>query len=208
MMNLPDLPPEAHVTEITFTPPELADDDERMAWSLTVTDTGRGWAVRERGMYAYDAHGESAPEPSPSSRGDDHFARYRFPLPEALALAARILPTIRVNGLTAREVAAWKQERRAAKAAVESILVGVPVIDVMSGASNVWVWTAEEHKYRVIAALGEAGFDAAVSEVDVSSGYVQPEPGQPPMVRIAVVPRPPVPTFREASGEAPGDPRG
>jgi hypothetical protein len=194
--DMPTLPPEARVTEITFTPPVLADDDERHHWSLTVEDTGRGWAVRERGMFAYDANGEKDPEPIPSERDEEHFARYRHTLPDALALAARLLPTLRINGMTAAEVADWKAAMRAKQAEVEVVLAGAPgrwevIPDRRAG--QVWVWLDAPAVDAVVNTLGVAGY--AVWESDVSHLRVEPEPGEPPRVRLAVVKRHPGPTF-------------
>lgn len=71
---------------------------ERDLWSITVEYRGREkWAVK-RLSYCYDANGERSYESIPSERRDEWLAQYRHNLDDALALAKRLAPTLRING--------------------------------------------------------------------------------------------------------------
>jgi hypothetical protein len=83
-----------------------ADDIHASTFDITVEHRGRGlWAVCWFGR-CLTADGDWDFEPSPSGREDDWLAAHRFDLQTALRLAREAAPNIRVNGLTAREVAA------------------------------------------------------------------------------------------------------
>lgn len=104
-MEWPTLPPEARITRITFAPTCLNGSIEQDLWSITVEDRGPGWAVLVRGIAAVDKDGHVEYEPLPSSRSKTYLRRFRHSLPDALALAERMLPTITVNGMTAEQAA-------------------------------------------------------------------------------------------------------
>ena len=90
------------------------DDINRSAWSLNV-------AYRGHGLYAVIAHrcclsssGSWDYEVIPSEREDEWIAEHRFPLEEALQLAAEHAPNVVCNGMTAVELQEWLREHRAA----------------------------------------------------------------------------------------------
>lgn len=90
------------------------DDINRSAWSLNV-------AYRGHGLYAVIAHrcclsssGSWDYEAIPSEREDEWIAEHRFPLEEALRLAAEHAPNVVCNGKTAVELQEWLREHRAA----------------------------------------------------------------------------------------------
>lgn len=74
------------------------------------------WCVKDQ-FRCYAADGRREPEPSPSNRTNEFKRDFRFPLEEALELAQRIVPTLRVGagpnrpGMTAEECWAWEQSR-------------------------------------------------------------------------------------------------
>ncbi|GAT01210.1 hypothetical protein [Mycolicibacterium fortuitum] len=74
------------------------------------------WCVTD-GAYCYRKDGHKAYEPNPSSRTDRFKNAYRFPLDDALALAQKIAPKIRIGtgpnrkGLNAAEMWEWEQAR-------------------------------------------------------------------------------------------------
>lgn len=57
------------------------------------------WCVTD-GAYCYRKDGHKTYEPMPSSRTDRFKKAYRFPLDDALALAKRLAPKMRINGHT------------------------------------------------------------------------------------------------------------
>lgn len=63
------------------------------------------WAVSRHGT-CYDRNGNQEYESLPTSRSEAYLIRFRFPLDEALAIAARIAPTITINGHTVDEALA------------------------------------------------------------------------------------------------------
>lgn len=77
---------------------------------------GDQWCVTD-GAYCYRKDGHKAYEPNPSSRTDRFKNAYRFPLNDALALAQKIAPKIRIGtgpnrkGLNAAEMWEWEQAR-------------------------------------------------------------------------------------------------
>lgn len=72
------------------------------------------WCVRDM-LYCYDKDGNRAYEPLASSRTDDFKDRFRFSLDEALALAQKLVPKLRLGAgrnrpeKTAEEMWEWEQ---------------------------------------------------------------------------------------------------
>lgn len=90
------------------------DDEDASTWDIIVEERSAGrWSVATL-FQVYDIDGEPTYEPSPSNRDDDFKAKYRFDLVTALALAARVAPTVVVNGMTPEQVIAWRERVRAA----------------------------------------------------------------------------------------------
>lgn len=78
---------------------------DHISWAITVERRGVDtWAVC-RPRRCMNAAGEWSWESLPSSREDDWLAEHRFDLATALDLAKRHAPDVRVNGMTAQEVA-------------------------------------------------------------------------------------------------------
>jgi len=108
-------PPEWRAIEHVLDPGQPGDGESGM-WGVTVAWRGPGdqWAVI-RGCYmsgnlpCFDADGEMDYEPSPSNRTDEWKATHRFTLDEAFALGERVLPTIRINGMSWRELVRWRE---------------------------------------------------------------------------------------------------
>jgi hypothetical protein len=96
--------------DVSVWPPGIgcADAD---TWKLTVEHRGRGeWAVM-RHRICLGSDGEWSWESIPSEREDDWLATHRFPLAEALDLARRHAPDVRINGMTATEVLERHRQR-------------------------------------------------------------------------------------------------
>ena len=96
--------------------PGPVDGVNRSHYVLYVEWRGDGnWCVKDM-FQCYRADGEREHEPIPSSRDDAFIARTRFPLDEALELAKRIAPTMRVGvgpnreGMSAAEMWEWEQQ--------------------------------------------------------------------------------------------------
>lgn len=82
------------------------DHEYASSYDLAVEYRGDGlWAVVRNGR-CLGADGTWSYEPHPGERDDDWLAAHRFPEQEALELARRAAPHIRINGVTAAEVAA------------------------------------------------------------------------------------------------------
>ncbi len=98
-------------TEYTLSPlPE--GDINSTAFQIKVAYRGHGlWAV-SRHQQCLARSGGWDWESIPSERTDAWLAEHRFPLAEALRLAREELPKLRVNGMTAADVAAWAEQRR------------------------------------------------------------------------------------------------
>lgn len=80
-------------------------------WKLTVEYRGHGkWAI-VRGRSCLGSNGEWDWEMRPSEREDEWLAAHRFPLAEALDLARRHAPAVKINGMTAVEVLARHREQ-------------------------------------------------------------------------------------------------
>lgn len=98
-------PPQSPQPGVLFVSEYMVDalpegDDNWGTWHLQVSYRGDGlWAV-VRGAMVLTKDGEAEYEPSPSNRDDGFKARTRFPLNQALALATKLLPEMRVNGYT------------------------------------------------------------------------------------------------------------
>jgi hypothetical protein len=109
---VPEIPaPQVAVTcyEVSCVPEGHPD---RSLWSLTVEVRSPGrWAVLSRG-FCYDADGEREYESIPSERADEFRARFRHSLDDALALAKRIAPTMRVNRFTVADALAMAERGR------------------------------------------------------------------------------------------------
>jgi hypothetical protein len=73
------------------------------------------WCVTD-GSFCYRKDGHKSYERQPSSRTDRYKNAYRFPLEQALEIAKKQVPKIRLGvgrnraGMTAEEVWAWEQE--------------------------------------------------------------------------------------------------
>jgi hypothetical protein len=102
--------PSVRVTcyDVTCLPP---DDINAFSFTLKVEYRGHGrWAVLD-GPYALNADGVKDYEPRPSSREDDWLAAHRFDLEQALAIAKKAAPLMRVNGWTVQQALALIAER-------------------------------------------------------------------------------------------------
>jgi hypothetical protein len=81
-------------------------------WKLTVEYRGRGkWAVTRTGRVCLGSDGEWDWESIPSERQDEWLTAHRFPLAEALDLARRHAPDVKINGMTAAEVLERHRQR-------------------------------------------------------------------------------------------------
>jgi hypothetical protein len=75
-------------------------------FTLTVEERSPGrWAVL-RGRMCYDADGVREFESMTTGRTDEFIARFRFDLDTALELAAKLAPTLTVNGHTVADALA------------------------------------------------------------------------------------------------------
>lgn len=92
------------VTAVTYVVscfPEGYEDAD--VWDLRVEYRGIGlWAVCHFHM-CLDAEGKMEYEPSPSNRTDEYKDRFRFTFQEAVRIAKKYAPTIRVNSMTPAE---------------------------------------------------------------------------------------------------------
>lgn len=78
--------------------------EERRYFSIYAEYRGRGkWAVVRDG-YCYDADMNYEYERSSSNRTDEFLEKFRHEFVDAIALAAKIAPTLTVNGYTVSEV--------------------------------------------------------------------------------------------------------
>lgn len=90
---------------VSCLPPDHPDADLftiRVEWR-----GGDRWCVTD-GFGCYRKDGHRTHEPIPSSRTDRFKKAYRFPLDDALALAERLAPKMRINGHTVESVLARK----------------------------------------------------------------------------------------------------
>jgi hypothetical protein len=97
MSNIPI--PIARVTEYTVS---CLPDDHNLAshLSLLVVERSPGrWAVLRNG-FCYNAAGEKEYERSGTDRTPEFLEKFRHSRKAALALAKRIAPTLKVNGIT------------------------------------------------------------------------------------------------------------
>lgn len=99
--------PEIHTRPVAYE--VCALPEHYRAWRhfmIRVEYRGCGkWAVC-RGGACYDRDGQQEHEGLPTSRPEDYLARFRFPRQEALEIAARIAPTVTINGHTVDEALA------------------------------------------------------------------------------------------------------
>jgi hypothetical protein len=104
------------VTEYSFC--ELPEGIDSTVFTVRVQYAGRGlWAVRWLSE-CLSADGNWDYEPNPSSRDDEWLNAHRWCLRDALTMAGRALPKLEVNGRTARQILAGRQnESRALVAA-------------------------------------------------------------------------------------------
>lgn len=91
------------------------DDADSGLFAVSVAWRGPGdrWAViqgayRSGHLPCFDAKGKMDYESSPSNRTDKWKRTHRFPLGEAMRLGERVLPTIKVNGLSFDDVCRWR----------------------------------------------------------------------------------------------------
>lgn len=91
--------PSVHVTAYAVS---CVPEDNINAFHFTakVEYRGRGgWAVTD-GFYVYAADGSRAHQSIPTERTEEFLAKFRHSESDAIALAKRIAPTLRVNGYT------------------------------------------------------------------------------------------------------------
>jgi hypothetical protein len=85
--------------------PEIGYDAS--SWSIKVERRGPdAWAVIHHSRCLHRS-GRWDYEPIPSSRTDRWIKSHRFPLDEALKLAKKVAPNVRVNGLTPAGYVKW-----------------------------------------------------------------------------------------------------
>ncbi len=105
----------ARVTEYQFSC--LPQDGSARCWGgvfdvhVQWSGIGELWAVRCNGR-VYDVDGAEEYEPIPSERDDEFLARFRHDQETAMRVAARVAPTITVNGTTAEQAARDLKEGR------------------------------------------------------------------------------------------------
>lgn len=88
------------------------EDINYSSFAIKVAYRGRGlWAVTHHG-YCLGRNGDWDYESVPSERTDEWLTGHRFGRDEALRLAREAAPKVRVNGMTAAEVAVWAEQRR------------------------------------------------------------------------------------------------
>lgn len=110
--------PLVRVTRYEVGPADMPlDSQNRYHFLLYVEDRGNDrWCVKDL-SWCYDADGNTEYESSPTNRTDEFKDRFRFPLEEALALAKRLQPQMRLGkgpnnpGQTSAQVWAWEQSR-------------------------------------------------------------------------------------------------
>lgn len=112
-----------HTRATTYTVTCLPDDpidpgdfDITVEFAGAVTFDGprpenRQWAVRRRSRWCLSHGGNWDLETSDSRCDDDWLAVHRFDLETALRVAAEQAPLVRVNGMTAAQVLAWRAEQ-------------------------------------------------------------------------------------------------
>lgn len=89
--------------EVSCLPPEYK---ARCHFTLTVEYRGNDrWAICRHGM-CYDTDGEQEYEALSTGRTDDFRVRFRFPLDEALEVARRLAPDLKVNRFTVADALA------------------------------------------------------------------------------------------------------
>ena len=90
----------AHATEFTFLPAGASTGDRDVSrFAIRVAYRADGlWAVTRDGEF-WGPDGW-AYEMSPSSRTPDFIARHRFPLEQAVAIAANLVDGLTINGRT------------------------------------------------------------------------------------------------------------
>jgi hypothetical protein len=81
-------------------------------WTGT-PNTDSQWAVR-RGSMCASRSGKFGFEPIPSSRTPYYLKTHRFTLDEAMALARKLAPKLKINGLNPSDVLRLQAERRGA----------------------------------------------------------------------------------------------
>lgn len=87
-------------------------DIDGYVWAITVEYRGRDlWAVKHSG-FCLGRDGSWEWESSPGNREDEWLAEHRFPLAEALERAKGALPELKVNGLKATDLLAWREGGR------------------------------------------------------------------------------------------------
>lgn len=80
------------------------DHDASSYYTVMVEYRGPGrWAVTRHGN-CLSRSGEWDYESMPSSRTDDWLAEFRFTYDEAIEAAAKVAPTLKVNGMSVQEV--------------------------------------------------------------------------------------------------------
>lgn len=96
--------------------PEGGENAREFTLWVEKRDTDR-WCVTDGFRRCYRKDGHASHESQPSSRTDRFKKAYRFPLEEALALAQKLVPKLRLGagpnreGKTAEEIWEWEQQR-------------------------------------------------------------------------------------------------
>lgn len=110
-MNAPDVAVHATRFQVTVLP---LDDVNASNWSLIVEYRGHDrWAVLRGARMCLSRGGSWDYEVIPSEREDEWIAEHRFEYAEAIRLAIHHAPTVVVNGMTATEVLARINARKA-----------------------------------------------------------------------------------------------
>ena len=117
-MRVDKLPVRVEATryEVTNYPEQGVNAREFTLW-VERRDIDR-WCVTDGFGSCYRKDGHKSYERNPSSRTDRFKNAYRFPLDEALALAQKLVPKMRLGkgpnrpGQTAEEIWEWEQGRR------------------------------------------------------------------------------------------------
>ena len=79
-------------------------------WDLYVEWRGNdSWVVTNMFHVSYDEDGKKEHERQPSSRTEKYLKKYRFSFAEAVRIAEKIQPTIKVNGCTVLE---WVEKQK------------------------------------------------------------------------------------------------
>lgn len=88
---------------VTIVPEIYKNDYDAHYWEVTVEYRGKdNWAVSWLGQ-TYDFNGGRVDEPLPSSRSDRYLDDYRFNLQEAVLLAEKVAPTLKLNRTTVQD---------------------------------------------------------------------------------------------------------